>query len=89
MILKFDKSFEKDILKLKNKDLAIKIKKIITELENIENITSLKNVKKMEGFPSYYRVRIGDYRLGIEPEDSETIVLLRIKHRKDIYDVFP
>lgn len=89
MILKFDKCFEKDLIKLKNKELAMKIKNIITELENVEDIGHLKNVKKMEGFTSYYRIRIGDYRLGIELEDSKTIVFLRIKHRKDIYDVFP
>ena len=37
---------------------------------------------------SYYRIRIGDYRIGIKGE-GDVIVLMRVMHRKDIYRVFP
>ena len=35
-----------------------------------------------------YRIRVGDYRVGIEVEDGVAI-LLRFGHRRDIYRSFP
>ncbi|MBP1468695.1 type II toxin-antitoxin system RelE/ParE family toxin [Candidatus Chloroploca sp. M-50] len=36
----------------------------------------------------YYRIRIGDYRLGLFVED-DTITVVRFLHRRDIYRYFP
>lgn len=89
MIIKFDKSFIKDITKLKNKNVADDVKKLIANLETLNNISEVKNVKKMEGFTDFYRIRIGDYRIGIELENNNSITFLKLKHRKDIYKYFP
>ena len=89
MIIKFDKSFIKDITKLKNKKVADEVKKLITTLETLNNISEVKNVKKMEGFANFYRIRIGDYRIGIELENYNSVTFLKLKHRKDIYKYFP
>jgi mRNA interferase RelE/StbE len=43
----------------------------------------------MEGFKNYYRIRMGDYRVGIELENSTTIRIIIVEHRKNIYKVFP
>jgi mRNA interferase RelE/StbE len=45
--------------------------------------------KKIEGYETYYRIRIGDYRLGMEAISGREVVLLRFLHRKDIYRYFP
>ncbi len=37
---------------------------------------------------NYYKIRVGDYRIGIKFE-HETLTFERILHRKDIYKVFP
>jgi mRNA-degrading endonuclease RelE of RelBE toxin-antitoxin system len=39
-------------------------------------------------YDNYYRIRIWDYRLWIKNDDDKCIVL-RFKHRKDIYKNFP
>ncbi len=89
MIIEFDKSFEKSIVKIKNKSLFPRIEKIIIEFENAKSLTDLTNIKKLIGFKNYYRVRIGEYRLGFERIDEKTMRFILIAHRKDIYKLFP
>lgn len=88
MIVKIDKSFEKDTDKIKDQDLLLDIADCIERLMDAENIKSIKNIKKLKGAHNFYRIRLGDYRLGIEVK-NKTIELIRILHRKDIYKYFP
>jgi mRNA interferase RelE/StbE len=46
------------------------------------------NVKHLTSEGSYYRIRIGDYRLGLLLED-DTVTIVRFLHRRDIYRYFP
>tara|TARA_R110002012_G_scaffold185029_3_gene351585 strand:+ start:4553 stop:4744 length:192 start_codon:yes stop_codon:yes gene_type:complete len=61
--IEFDKSFAKSLDKIKNKSLYAKIEKLILELEKSDSIQDLANIKKLTGFKSYYRIRIGEYRI--------------------------
>jgi len=88
MIIKIDKSFEKDTDKIKDKNLLNTIANCIESFEKIDNIKSIKNIKKLKGSNRFYRIRIGDYRIGLELK-NETIELVRFLHRKDIYKYFP
>jgi mRNA interferase RelE/StbE len=47
------------------------------------------DIRKMQGYGNYYRIRIGDYRIGCEIETGNRITFYRVKNRKDIYKVFP
>ncbi|MBI9070754.1 MAG: type II toxin-antitoxin system RelE/ParE family toxin [Melioribacteraceae bacterium] len=47
-----------------------------------------KKVKKMHGYRNFYKMRVGDYRIGIKITQDE-IILERVLHRKDIYKFFP
>ena len=89
MIIEFDKSFEKSFEKLKNKSLFPKIEKTIIEFENARSLTELSNIKKLTGYKSYYRLRIGEYRLGFEKITENTFRFIIVAHRKDIYQLFP
>ncbi|MDX9743505.1 MAG: type II toxin-antitoxin system RelE/ParE family toxin [Arcobacteraceae bacterium] len=80
-------SFLKDIKKL-SKENKQKIEIIFSELENAHFLTDVKNIKKLQGFKAFYRVRVGDYRLGFAYED-DVIILLHFLHRKEIYRFFP
>ena len=46
------------------------------------------NLKKLKGAGGYFRLRLGDYRVGIALE-QETVVFVRFLNRKDIYKYFP
>ena len=80
-------SFLKDIKK-QSKENKQKIEAIFSDMKTAESISDLRNIKKLQGFKIFYRIRIGDYRLGFAFE-NETIVLLHFLHRKEIYRFFP
>jgi len=42
----------------------------------------------VKGFPGYFRIRVGDYRLGFSFH-NDTVTLIRFLHRKEIYRYFP
>ena len=51
--------------------------------------SELLNIKKLKGADSLYRLRIGDYRIVYEVKDKVlTILIIKIGHRKDIYQKF-
>ena len=57
-------------------------------MKTASSITAISGVAKITGRDQYYRVRIGDFRLGFAIE-GEAAVLLRFLHRRDIYRYFP
>lgn len=80
--------FCKDVDKIDDKKLAQKIIQIIEDIENANSLSDIKSLKKMKGFTICYRIKIGDYRIGMYIENN-TIELVRLAHRKDIYKLFP
>lgn len=86
MKIEFRESFVKD---LKRVDLPVKrqVKELIERVEKASNFPSLENVKKFKGAENYYRIRLGDYRVGIVFE-KEALIFVRFLHRKDIYRYF-
>lgn len=89
MIVEFDKSFEKSLTKIKDKKIFPKIENFIESLESKSSLEELPNIKKLSGFKLYYRFRLGDYRIGLEKISHDTIRLIVIAHRKEIYNIFP
>jgi mRNA interferase RelE/StbE len=89
MKVEFDHSFLKSLRKLKDVQLREKVEQLILSLERTDSLSKISSVQKIVGFKSYYRVRIGDYRLGLEKLSTDSVRLIVIAHRKDIYDLFP
>ena len=88
MKIDFRKSFSRDIKKIKTKNVLNQIKEAIAAVENTSNLVDLKNIKQLTSDGKYFRMRIGDYRLGIKLE-KDIVVFVRFLHRKDIYRYFP
>jgi mRNA interferase RelE/StbE len=84
----FLNSFKKDLIKISNVKLKAQIKAVIVAVESAESLAALPNVKKIQGYPAAYRIRIGDYRLGLYLENGQ-IEMARLVKRNDIYKVFP
>ena len=87
MQVEFLSSFSKDLDKIKSKKLKKSIISIIEKVEKANSLQEIPNVRKLVGHQTAYRIRIGDYRLGFFSD--ETIQFARVKHRKDIYKLFP
>ncbi len=88
MKVEFRKSFEKDLLKLKNPRLYQKVQKVIEKIEAAGQRNEIANLKKLKGETAYHRIRVGNYRIGIKVNDK-VVSFVRILHRKDIYRYFP
>ena len=88
MNVRIDKSFEKDIKKVKDKKLLTKIANTIEQVQTAANSDGIKNIKKLKGSNSYYRIRIGNYRIGVSIE-ADMVDFIRFLPRKDIYTYFP
>jgi len=66
----FRKSFTRDLKKVKDKDILDRVRKAIEDVEAADNVQEIGNLKKMSGTICFYRIRIGDYRIGISIEDE-------------------
>ena len=89
MIVEFDKSFSKSLQKIKDFATLLKAEKAIVLLEEAKSLTAVPQCKKMSGYKRYYRIRIGEYRLGLEKTGQTFVRLIIIAHRRDIYQYFP
>jgi len=88
MEIKIDKSFQKDTKRIKDKKVLSRIANTIANVQRAKTLEEIKSIKKIQGTQSMYRIRIGDYRLGITIFDSK-VEFIRCLHRKDIYKYFP
>jgi len=86
--VEFRDSFAKDLKGIKDNALFKRIKDIIESVEQADSLSHLPNLKKLKGNESYFRLRVGDYRLGLVQKDA-TIIFVRCLNRKDIYKYFP
>ena len=87
MIIEIRKSFQKDALKLPTA-YQVQLSKVIDHLSRVNKLSELSSCKKLAGFKNAYRVRMGEYRIGFIFE-NETIELVRVLGRKEIYKYFP
>ena len=85
------RSFMKD-LKSKPKAVVQAVEKLISQLEAAKNLEqSGTDFRKMEGQKKgehYYRIRTGDWRVGVEYLHPK-IIVIRILARGEVYKHFP
>jgi mRNA interferase RelE/StbE len=85
----FVKSFQRDLKALrKDHEMRRRIQKKIEEVEAASGLDELSSLKKLAGGENYYRIRVGDYRIGIVVE-KDAVVFVRCLHRREIYRYFP
>jgi len=81
----------KEIGGLKDVSAIKGVARAIGILEKAENLRSVQNVKSLSGGGGYFRMRIGNYRMGLRQneEDDGGVTILRVLHRREIYRHFP
>ena len=84
----FKASFARDLKKVRNKGLLKQVDQVIEQIKSAASINNVEDLKKMQGYDAFYRIRMGDYRVGIEIV-NEQVIFVRLLHRKDIYRYFP
>ncbi len=86
----YKKTFLKELKKLP-KDIRIKTEHLCFDiLPEIDNLADIKGLEKLVGYEKSYKIRFGDYRVGIEIDiEKKVIVCCRVLHRKEIYRYYP
>lgn len=84
----FLKHFCKDLDKLRLQKVKNDVLFVIKNVENANNVTEIKNLKKLSGHKYAFRIKIGNYRIGVFIENN-IVEFARIAHRKDVYNLFP
>jgi mRNA interferase RelE/StbE len=69
----------RDLQKIRDESLRRRVR------EAIEHVEAAETLREASGF---YRIRVGDYRIGIAVEGDE-VEFVRCLHRRDIYRYFP
>ena len=88
MKVAYKKTFVKDLKKLNDKTIYIRVMKAIEQVKRENVLSDIASMKKLKGDNKSYRIRVGTYRIGLEEKDG-TIFFVRLLHRKDIYRNFP
>lgn len=88
MKVRFEAKFAKDLRNIEDGKLLAKIKELIVECQNAESLVQLRQIKKLQGYENFYRIRLGDFRVGLEVVNGE-LIFARCLRRKDIYKYFP
>ena len=78
----------RDLKKIQDEALRRRVKEAIEKVEAAETLRELPNLTKLSGNSGFYRIRVGDYRIGIAVEGDE-VEFVRCLHRRDIYRYFP
>jgi mRNA interferase RelE/StbE len=86
--VEFKESFAKDLKAVKDGGLLKRVGETIEAVEKADSLAGLPNLKKLKGGGNYFRLRLGDYRLGLALND-DTVTFIRLLNRKDIYRYFP
>ncbi len=55
MKILIEKSFAKDVNKIKDKKLLQNLSNIITELDDSKSLREISNIKKIKGYKSFFR----------------------------------
>lgn len=84
----YRRSFARDLKKIRGKTLRQEVQAVLEQIEQCTTLYDLPNVKHLTSDGPYYRIRIGDYRIGLIVE-GDTVTVVRFLHRRDIYRYFP
>lgn len=84
----FQSSFAKDLRSIKDQHLRDRVAELIETFEQAEDLSAIPNLKKLRAAGGYYRVRLGEYRIGLMIR-AGVVSFVRCLHRREIYRFFP
>lgn len=88
MKVEYRKKFLKDLSKIPSQVRKEIEKFVFDNFSQMNSIFESGKVEKMKGYPTFYKIRFGPYRIGIRLE-NDTVIFERALHRKEIYRYFP
>lgn len=87
--VEYTRRFLKELSNLP-KEIRARAEKIVFDEILSRNPFDLGYVERMRGYPDKYKIRLGNYRIGVTIDKTNNMIILqRVAHRKDIYKTFP
>ena len=87
--IEYNKRFLKELASLP-KEVQPRVESIVFSELEADNPFELGYISKMKGYKDKYKVRVGDYRIGLTIDrTNRTIICQRVAHRREIYKIFP
>lgn len=84
----FTSSFLRDLRRLPEGSVRAQVRSVILAVESAPDIRSVPSLKKLSGVGPYFRIRVGEYRIGLRIE-GDTATFIRVLPRREIYRYFP
>ncbi len=88
MNIEYKKKFLKELSKLPTEYGQTIEEFVFDTFPTYTSLSEIGKVEKMTGYKNYFKIRFGDYRVGIKKE-NDTIIIETVKHRREIYKYFP
>jgi mRNA interferase RelE/StbE len=87
--VEYTKRFLKELSELPE-NIQGRVEAIVFEALKSENPFNLGYIEKLKGYADKYKIRVGDYRVGIAIDTvGKRIICQRLAHRREIYRIFP
>jgi mRNA interferase RelE/StbE len=87
--IEYNERFLKELTSLP-KEVQPRVESIVFSELEADNPFELGYISKMKGYKDKYKVRVGDYRIGLTIDrTNRTIICQRVAHRREIYKIFP
>ncbi len=84
----FRKSFARDLKKVKDQATLDRVRAVIESVEAATDSGAIGDLKKLSGTDHFYRIRVGEYRVGVAIE-GHIVEFVRFLRRRDLYRFFP
>lgn len=88
MKVEYRKRFLKELSKIPSSQRKVIEGFVFIELLQLHSLEESGKIERMKGYTNFFKIRFGDYRVGIYLE-NEVIIVERVLHRKEIYRYFP
>lgn len=89
MNVEFSNSFDKQTSRISDKILLKRLGSIIKKVIECDSLSKIPNIKPITGYPGFYRIRLGDYRIGITLEEEVVWFHFFGKRDESTYKKFP
>ena len=88
MKCEFRNSFLRDLRGVRDQQLLTRIRVAVEAAEGANSLGEISQLSRLQGSGNNFRIRVGDYRLGLCVE-NDTVIFVRCLHRREIYRSFP
>jgi len=86
--VEYPKKFLKDLARIPSQTRVHIEHFVFEELPSLDSINQVGKIEQMKGYSEYFKIRFGNYRIGLKLE-ADKVILKRVLHRKEIYRYFP